>query len=280
MTSYDSLQDLIDLEQITNVFYGISQILELDVSTTLELMKDTSLEALDSSIVFYGKDFKIDKIEDSYECYFEMTKLSKPKATEKVTPTTLKSREMRYSEEYSMKVPMITQSTIEKESKRAREIKRAHHSRMTELNKMVSQTADYPTTEDIEDFTIFESNGSQNAAYIVLPEFPAHKGSFTITDDHFVEWKDRILFDFIGYAGFKHDGILQTRFYASYEALNPTAEEEEYALAREKAFTKLLADKKLVKVIGISATMLDYEESPKEFLERNLYKIKKYYQSR
>lgn len=273
------MQELVELEQITNIFYGTNRVLELDVDATLELMKDTSLEELDSSIVFFGKDFRIEKNEKNYECYFEIIKLSKPEVIEKVVPTTLKSREMLYSEEHSMAVPMITQSMIDEAKKIMKEVHQEYRSMMTEVMRLINEASEHPSTEDVEDFTIFED---RYAAYIVVPEFPAYESSLTITDDRFIDQKDRKLIDFIGYAGLGHGGFLQARFYVSYSTLMFVDKkyEEEIAPVRENALAKLIEDKKLVKVIGISDTMLEYRESPKEFLERNLDKIKEYYESR
>lgn len=108
-TAYDSLQDVIDISEITKITFGE---IELEKKATFELMKDVEIYEMLDGIVFWTKDSRIDKvIELDYygdpEIIFKETKLKQ--ATKiKVMPESLK--ELWNDPETRMNLPLKTKA--------------------------------------------------------------------------------------------------------------------------------------------------------------------------
>ena len=77
MNSYELLEEVVSIEEITEVYYNDKY--KLDLETTLELMKTTGIYDVSEGIVFYGKDFKVIQIDNSEEKIFSKISLKKTK---------------------------------------------------------------------------------------------------------------------------------------------------------------------------------------------------------
>ena len=105
MNSYKMLTDLVDIDEIREVYYNNKY--KLDLTTTIELMKTTDICDFSDKLTFYGKDFKIIKIEleDIRDSFFVKVSLKKPTTRKIFIPFTLDSYHMNYSSEYNEPVP-------------------------------------------------------------------------------------------------------------------------------------------------------------------------------
>ena len=86
MNSYELLKEVVNIEEITEIYYNDKY--KLDLETTFELMKTTGMYDISEGIVFYGKDFKVIKIDDLDEKIFCKISLKKPNKRKVFVPFT------------------------------------------------------------------------------------------------------------------------------------------------------------------------------------------------
>lgn len=105
MNSYKMLTDIVDIDEIKEVYYNNKY--KLDLTTTIELMKKTDICDISDKLTFYGTDFKIIKIEleDIRDSFFVKVSLKKPSTRKIFVPFTLDSYKMNYSGEHKEPVP-------------------------------------------------------------------------------------------------------------------------------------------------------------------------------
>lgn len=105
MNSYKMLTDIANIDEIKEVYYNNKY--KLDLTTTIELMKTTDICDISDKLIFYGKDFKIIKIEteDIRDSFFLKISLKKPSTRKIFVPFTLDSYHMNYSAQYQEPVP-------------------------------------------------------------------------------------------------------------------------------------------------------------------------------
>lgn len=105
MNSYNLLKDIVNIDEIKEVYYKNKY--KLDLTTTIELMKKTDICDISDKLIFYGKDFKVIKIEleDIRDSFFIKVSLKKPSTRKIFVPITLDSYKMNYSGEHKEPVP-------------------------------------------------------------------------------------------------------------------------------------------------------------------------------
>ena len=278
MNSYELLKEEVNLEEITEVYYNDKY--KMDLETTLELMKKTDMFDISEYIVFYGKDFKIIKIDNSEEKSFSKISLKKPNKRKVFVPFTLNEDNMRFAEEHGETVPFKTESMkkedeeyekIRKENKRKynEEVKKEIETIKEELSKSETITEDFM-------FNKIKDSLFRNTTYLTIPYFPEKSNSYYISDESFVNNELRDVVDYIGYASLENGKLIITAKKTLYffENEKETDLEKEY----KKVMKELLENKKVIPVIGIGRdrSMLD-ERTPEEFLNEYLEDIKKYY---
>lgn len=280
MNSYELLKEEVNLEEIKEVYYDDKY--KLDLETTLELMKKTDMFDFSYNIVFYGKDFKVIKIDTEEEKYFLTISFKKPSKRKVFVPFTLNEYRMRYAEEYGEPIPFKTEKMIkedeeyerkQKESreeykrKQYEETKRKIETIKEELSK--SETI----TEDLM-FNVFEGGLFGNNAYLTVPYFPEKSNFWHILEENFADKELRSVVDFLGYAALENGKltVVAKKTLYSYENDEETELEKEYKKVMKDLFDK----RKIVPVIGIVYNRID-ERTPKEILTDYLVDIKKYY---
>lgn len=140
MNSYELLKEVVNIEEITEVYYEDRY--KLDLEITFELMKTTGMYDISEGIVFYGKDFKIIKIDTSEEQIFSKISLKKPNKRKVFVPFTLDEYKMSYSEEYKEHVPFKTEEMLREEEEEKR--------RQEEYHKEYKRKQDEETKRKIE----------------------------------------------------------------------------------------------------------------------------------
>lgn len=283
MNSYELLEEVVSIEEITEVYYNDKY--KLDLETTLELMKTTGIYDVSEGIVFYGKDFKVIQIDNEDEKYFLTISLKKPNKRKVFVPFTLNEYRMRYSEEYEERIPFKTEKMIkedeeyerkQKESreeykrKQYEETKRKIATIKEELSK--SETI----TEDLI-FNVFEGGLFGNNAYLTVPSFPEKSNSCYISDKNFVNEELRKAVDYAGYASLYKGKLVVTAKKTLY--LFDNGEETELEKEYKEVMKYLFENRKVIPVIGIGYDRIrpDDERRAKDILNDYLADIKKYY---
>ena len=272
MNSYELLKEEVNIEEIKEVYYDDKY--KLDLETTLELMKKTDMFDFSYNIVFYGKDFKVIKIDTEEEKYFLTISLKKPSKRKVFVPFTLNEYRMRYSAEYGESIPFKTEKMIkedeEYERKQYEDTKRKIETIKEELSKSETITEDFM-------FNVFEGGLFGNNAYLTIPSFPEKSNSCYISDENFVDKELRKAVDYIGYASLYNGKLVVT----AKKTLYLFEDEEETELEKEyKAVMKyLFENKKVIPIIGIGYDRIrpDDERRAKDILNEYLGDIKKYY---
>lgn len=283
MNSYELLRETVNIEEITEVYYENRY--KLDLETTFELMKTTGMYDISEGIVFYGKDFKVIKIDDLDEKIFCKISLKKPNKRKVFVPFTLDEHEMSYSQEYKEHIPFKTEEMLreeEEEKRRQEEYHKEYKRKQDEATKKVIEenkeelSKNEEITEDFI-FNIFEGGIYGNNAYLTIPYFPEKSNSYYISDKNFVDKELRNVVDYLGYAALENGKLTVVAKKTLYLFEN----EEETELEKEyKVVMKDLLDKrKVVPIIGIGYNRIpqDDERTAKEILTDYLNDIKKYY---
>ena len=120
-SSYELLKEEVNIEEIKEVYYDDKY--KLDLDATLELMKKTDMFDFSYNIVFYGKDFKVIKIDTEEEKYFLTISFKKPSKRKVFVPFTLNEYRMRYSAEYGESIPFKTEKMIKEDEEYERKQK-------------------------------------------------------------------------------------------------------------------------------------------------------------
>lgn len=282
-SSYELLNEEVNIEEITEVYYEDRY--KLDLETTFELMKTTGMYDISEGIVFYGKDFKIIKIDTSEEQIFSKISLKKPNKRKVFVPFTLDEYKMSYSKEHKEHVPFKTEEMLreeEEEKRRQEEYQKEYKRKQYEDTKRIIEenkeelSKNEEITEDFI-FNIFEGGIYGNNAYLTIPHFPEKSNSYYISAENFVNKDFRKIVDYIGYASLENGKLVLTAKKTLYLFEN----EEDTELEKEyKAVMKELLDKrKVIPVIGIGYNRIpqDDERTAKEILIDYLDDIKKYY---
>lgn len=283
MNSYELLKEEVNIEQIKEVYYDDKY--KLDLETTLELMKKTDMFDFSYNIVFYGKDFKVIKIDTEEEKYFLTISLKKPNKRKVFVPFTLNEYRMRYAEEYKESVPFKTEKMIkedeeyERKQKESREeykrkqyedTKRKIATIKEELSKSETITEDFM-------FNVFEGGLFGNNAYLTVPSFPEKSNSCYISDENFVDKELRKVVDYMGYASLYNGKLVVTAKKSLY--LFDNGEETELEKEYKEVMKYLFENKKVIPIIGIGYDRIrpDDERRAKDILNEYLSDIKKYY---
>lgn len=282
-SSYELLNEEVNIEEITEVYYEDRY--KLDLETTFELMKTTGMYDISEGIVFYGKDFKIIKIDTSEEQIFSKISLKKPNKRKVFVPFTLDEYKMSYSKEHKEHVPFKTEEMLreeEEEKRRQEEYQKEYKRKQYEDTKRIIEenkeelSKNEEITEDFI-FNIFEGGIYGNNAYLTIPHFPEKSNSYYISAENFVNKDFRKIVDYIGYASLENGKLVLTAKKTLYLFEN----EEDTELEKEyKVVMKELLDKrKVIPVIGIGYNRIpqDDERTAKEILIDYLDDIKKYY---
>jgi len=279
MNSYELLKEKVNLEEITEVYYEDRY--KLDLETTFELMKTTGMYDISEGIVFYGKDFKIIKIDTSEEQIFSKISLKKPNKRKVFVPFTLDEYKMSYSEEHKEHVPFKTEEMLreeEEEKRRQEEYHKEYKRKQDEATKKVIEenkeelSKNEEITEDFI-FNIFEGGIYGNNAYLTIPYFPEKSNSYYISAENFVDKKLRNVVDYLGYAALENGKLTVVAKKTLY--LFENEEETEY----KEVMKDLLDKRKVIPVIGIGYNRIpqDDERTAKEILIDYLADIKEYY---
>lgn len=279
MNSYDLLKEEVNIEEITEVYYNDKY--KMDLETTLELMKNTDMFDISEYIVFYGKDFKIIKIDNSEEKSFCKISLKKPNKRKVFIPFTLNEYNMRYAEEHGETVPFKTEAMIKedeedekirKENKRKynEEVKKEIETIKEELSKSETITEDFM-------FNKIKDSLFRNTTYLTIPYFPEKSNSYYISDENFVNNELRDVVDYVGYASLENGKLVITAKKTLYffENEKETELEKEYKVVMKD----LLENKKVIPVIGVGRDrLMPDERTSEDFLNEYLEDIKKYYE--
>lgn len=282
MNSYELLKEEVNLEEITEVYYNDKY--KMDLETTLELMKNTDMFVFSDNIVFYGKDFKVIKIDNEDEKYFLTISLKKPSKRKVFVPFTLEKQKMRYSEEHEDPIPFKTEEMIkedeEYERKQIESRKEYQRKQYEDTKKVIENTKEELSksetiTEDFL-FNVFEGGLFRNNAYLTIPHFPEKSNSCYISEENFVNKDFRNVVDFLGYAVLENGKLTVVAKKTLY--LHENEEDTELEKEYKEVMRELLESKKVVPVIGVARSrLLTDEKTPKEFLIDYLNDIKKYY---
>ena len=283
-SSYELLKEEVNLEEITEVYYNDKY--KLDLETTFELMKTTGMYDISEGIVFYGKDFKVIKIDDSEEKIFSKISLKKPNKRKVFVPFTLDEYEMSYSQEHKEHIPFKTEEMLREEEeeyerkqkesreeykrKQYEETKRKIETIKEELSK--SETI----TEDLM-FNVFEGGLFGNNAYLTISHFPKKSNSCYISEENFVNKDFRKIVDYVGYASLDNGKLVVTAKKTLY--LFDNGEETELEKEYKEVMKYLFENRKIIPVIGIGYDRIrpDDERRAKDILNDYLSDIKKYY---
>ncbi len=286
MNSYELLKEEVNLEEIKEVYYDDKY--KLDLETTLELMKKTDMFDFSYNIVFYGKDFKVIKIDTEEEKYFLTISFKKPSKRKVFVPFTLNEYKMRYSKEHGEPIPFKIEKMIkedeeyERKQKESREeYKRKQYEETKKKIEMIKEvlSKSETITSDFM-FNIFEGGLFGNNAYLTIPYFPEKSNSCYISEESFVNKDFRKIVDYVGYASLENGKLVLTAKKTLYlfENEEDTELEKEYkAVMRE-----LFENKKVIPVIGIGYDRIpvDDERKAKDILNDYLNDIKKYYEKK
>lgn len=280
MNSYELLKEKVNIEEITEVYYEDRY--KLDLETTFELMKTTGMYDISEGIVFYGKDFKIIKIDTSEEQIFSKISLKKPNKRKVFVPFTLDEYKMSYSEEHKEHVPFKTEEMLreeEEEKRRQEEYHKEYKRKQYEETKRIIEenkeelSENEEITEDFM-FNVFEGGFCGRNAYLTIPHFPEKSNFWHILEENFADKELRSVVDFLGYAALENGKltVVAKKTLYSYENDEETELEKEYKKVMKDLFDK----RKIVPVIGIVYNRID-ERTPKEILTDYLEDIKEYY---
>lgn len=280
MNSYELLEEVVSIEEITEVYYENRY--KLDLETTFELMKTTGIYDVSEGIVFYGKDFKVIQIDNSEEKIFSKISLKKPNKRKVFVPFTLDEYKMSYSEEHKEHVPFKTEEMLreeEEEKRRQEEYHKEYKRKQDEATKKVIEenkeelSKNEEITEDFM-FNIFEGGFCGRNAYLTIPHFPEKSNFWHILEENFADKELRSVIDFLGYAALENGKltVVAKKTLYSYENDEETELEKEYKKVMKDLFDK----RKIVPVIGIVYNRID-ERTAKEILIDYLDDIKKYY---
>lgn len=283
MNSYELLEEVVSIEEITEVYYNDKY--KLDLEATLELMKKTNMFVFSDNIVFYGKDFKVIKIDNEDEKYFLTISLKKPSKRKVFVPFTLEKHKMRYAEEYEEPIPFKTEAMIkedeEYERKQIESRKEYQRKQYEDTKKVIENTKEELSisetiTEDFM-FNVFEGGFCGRNAYLTIPHFPEKSNFWHILEENFADKELRSVVDFLGYAALENGKLTVVAKKTLYLFEN----EEETELEKEyKEVMKDLLDKRKVIsviVIGYNRIPQDDERTAKEILIDYLADIKEYY---
>lgn len=210
-TTYDELQDVVDITKITEI--TLDEI-ELDVNKTLELMKGIEIEDLFSGLTIWTKTSRLDRITEYDEfgdeqTYFKETKL-KPKTKIKVVPESLK--EMWRDPETGMHLPVKTKAYLkeekEKEEIRQREIEESNKKKYERAKNLIETQLKEVEQFEFNPFTIIVGGMFNRCRYITLPEnFPIPNADYYLDNIKFYKnmTQTKKYVDFVGLAGMKNN---------------------------------------------------------------------------
>ena len=284
MNSYELLKEEVNIEEIKEVYYDDKY--KLDLETTLELMKKTDMFDFSYNIVFYGKDFKVIKIDSEEEKYFLTISLKKPNKRKVFVPFTLNEYRMRYSEEHEERIPFKTEEMIKEDEeyeRKQKESREAYKRKQYEDTKRKIETIkeelskSETITEDFM-FNVFEGGLFGNNAYLTVPSFPEKSNSCYISDKNFVNEELRKAVDYAGYASLYKGKLVVTAKKTLY--LFDNGEETELEKEYKEVMKYLFENRKVIPVIGIGYDRIrpDDERRAKDILNEYLVDIKKYYE--
>lgn len=184
----------------------------LDLQETYKLLADMKymgeLQDVSSSLVFYGKDFKIQIFEDSYNgLYFGLISLKRPRKTKEFKPLSLK--QCWYSEEFGTYIPFKTDEMLKKDEEERLEKERkqkeyAEKQKQDMLVRFKKQRADLEKVgaQDVPDFTIWHDDGN---VYAIVPrDFTSQSSGVYLQSD----LKDKLpeelrcTVDYVGLCGY------------------------------------------------------------------------------
>lgn len=278
MNSYELLLEEVSVEEIKEVYYNDKY--KMDLETTLELMKETDMFDISEYIVFYGKDFKVIKIDNSEEKSFCKISLKKPNKRKVFVPFTLNEYNMRYAEEHGEIVPFKTEAMVkedEEDEKIRKENKRKHDEKVKkEIETIKEELSKSETISEDFMFNKIKGNLFGNNIYLTVPYFPEKSNSYYISDENFVNNELRDVVDYLGYASLENGKFVITTKKTLYlfENEKETELEKEY----KELMKDLLEKRKVIPVLGIGCDrLLPDERTPEEFLNKYLEDIKKYF---
>lgn len=254
-TTYDELQDVVDITKITEI--TLDEI-ELDVNKTLELMKGIEIEDLFSGLTIWTKTSRLDRITEYDEfgdeqTYFKETKL-KPKTKIKVVPESLK--EMWRDPETGMHLPVKTKAYLkeekEKEEIRQREIEESNKKKYERAKNLIETQLKEVEQFEFNPFTIIVGGMFNRCRYITLPDnFPVPKSAYYVGDTEFYKdmEKTRKYVDFVGLAGMKNNKPCILFKYA----LNSLKDTKDL----QDLISQAMKENKFTLVLGISQESID-----------------------
>lgn len=284
MNSYELLEEVVSIEEIKEVYYDDKY--KLDLETTLELMKKTDMFDFSYNIIFYGKDFKVIKIDTEEEKYFLTISFKKPSKRKVFVPFTLNEYRMRYSAEYGESIPFKTEKMIKEdeeyerkqiESREAYKRKQYEETkRKIEMIKEVLSKSETITSDFM--FNIFEGGLFGNNAYLTIPHFPKKSNSCYISEENFVNKDFRKIVDYVGYASLDNGKLVVTANKTLY--LFDNGEDTELEKEYKAVMKELFENKKVIPIIGIGYDRIpvDDERKAKDILNDYLEDIKEYYE--
>lgn len=283
MNSYKLLEEVVSIEEITEIYYNNKY--KLDLETTFELMKKTGIYDVSEGIVFYGKDFKVIQIDSSEEKIFSKISLKKPNKRKVFVPFTLDESEMSYSQEYKEHIPFKTEAMIkedeEYERKQIESRKEYQRKQYEDTKKVIENTKEELSisetiTEDFM-FNVFEGGFCERNAYLTIPHFPEKSNFWHILEENFADKELRSVVDFLGYAALENGKLTVVAKKTLY--LFENEEETELEKEYKEVMKDLLDKRKVISVIGIGYNRIpqDDERTAKEILIDYLADIKEYY---
>lgn len=184
----------------------------LDLQETYKLLADMKymgeLQDVSSSLVFYGKDFKIQIFEDSYNgLYFGLISLKRPRKTKEFKPLSLK--QCWYSEEFGTYIPFKTDEMLKKDEEERLEKERkqkeyAEKQKQDMLVRFKKQRADLEKAgvQDVPDFTIWHNDGN---VYAIVPrDFTAQSSGVYLQSDLKDKLPEELRYtvDYVGLCGY------------------------------------------------------------------------------
>lgn len=210
MTVLDELKYTVDIDKIEYVTFND---IYLDLQETYQLLADmkymSELEDASSSLVFYGKDFKVKVFEDVEDgLYFGMISLKRPRKTNEYKPLSLK--QSWYSDEFGTYIPFKTDKMLQKENEKQIERDRQQKERAENLKrdmlvKFKKQREDLEKVgvQNIPDFTIWHGKGG--GVYAIVPRsFTAQSYGVTLQSDLCDKLPDDLKYvvDYVGLCGY------------------------------------------------------------------------------
>lgn len=184
----------------------------LDLQETYKLLADMKymgeLQDVSSSLVFYGKDFKIQIFEDSYNgLYFGLISLKRPRKTKGFKPLSLK--QCWYSEEFGTYIPFKTDEMLknDEEERLGKERKQKEYAEKQKQDMLVrfkKQRADLEKAgvQDVPDFTIWHNDGN---VYAIVPrDFTAQSSGVYLQSDLKDKLPEELRYtvDYVGLCGY------------------------------------------------------------------------------